>query len=145
MLSQSTATKRSQSRRQPVAKPRFLIVCDSVDRLKKLRSALDTGGAEITGISSLQELDRACVSEHDLAIVDVQPAQILRVLKTLRASVGHARIPLLVEASKFTAEHNMAGVLPKYRAMPCSDAELLTLAQQQINPSNGRRNERIFL
>ncbi|MCI0660691.1 MAG: hypothetical protein L0220_06430 [Acidobacteria bacterium] len=110
-----------------------------------LRSALEGGGVEITGVSTLQELDLACLSEHDLAIVDVQPAQIRQVLKTLRASAGHSSISLLVEASRINDEPDLAGVFPEYRAMPCSISELLTLARQQINPNNGRRNERILL
>ncbi|MCG3163760.1 MAG: hypothetical protein JMDDDDMK_05211 [Acidobacteria bacterium] len=145
MLSQSTLTSQSQSRRKPMVKPRFLIVCDSVDRLKRLRSPLNTGEAEITCVSSLQELDQACHSEHDLAIVDMQPAQIRGVLKTLRSSAEHAMISLLVEASRLVTEPGLAGVLPKYRAMPCSYSELLQLARQLINPLDRRRNGRELL
>jgi hypothetical protein len=141
MPSLVTDISESQSRRQPMGKPRFFIVCDSAVRLKRLRSLLDTGEAEITCISSLQELDRACRSEHDLAIVDVQQANIRRVLKTIRESAGHAWIPLLVEASRITAEPDLAGVLPRYRAMPCSESELLTLARQQINPPGEQRRK----
>lgn len=139
MFSQVTDTSESQSLRQPMGKPRFLIVCDSADRLKRLRSLLDTGEAEITCVSSLQELDQACRSEHDLAIVDVQQAEIRGVLKTIRESAGHTRIPLLVK--RITAEPDLAGILPKYRAMPCSESELLTLARQQINPSGEQRRK----
>lgn len=145
MVSQATVTSKSQVRRLSFDKPRFLIVCDSADRLKRLRSPLNTGEAEITCVSSLQELDRACRGEHDLAIVDIQPAHIRGVLKTLRASAGHAGISLLVEASRVISEPDMAGVLPKYRAMPCSQPELLALARQRINPTGGRRNERNLL
>lgn len=145
MLSQSTLISQSQSRRQPMVRPRFLIVCDSADRLKRLRSPLNTGEAEITCVSSLQELDRACHSEHDLAIIDMQPAQIRGVLKTLRSNAEHARISLLVEASRIVNEPDLAGVLPKYRAMPCSYSELLQLARQRINPSSRRRDERNLL
>jgi CheY-like chemotaxis protein len=122
-----------------MGKPRFLIVCDSADRLKRLRSLLDTGEAEITCVSSLQELDRACRSGHDLAIVDVQQANIRGVLKTIRESAGYAGIPLLVQ--RITTEPDLAGVLPKYRAMPCSESELLTLARQQINPPGEQRRK----
>jgi CheY-like chemotaxis protein len=139
MPSLVTDISESQSRRQPMGKPRFLIVCDSADRLKRLRSLLDVGEAEITCVSSLQELDRACRSEHDLAIVDVQQANIRRVLKTIRESAGHAGIPLLV--ARITTEPDLAGVLPKYRAMPCSESELLTLARQQINPPGEQRRK----
>jgi len=145
MISQSTATSRSQSRRQPVARLQLLIVCDSAERLLKLRSSLESSGVEITGVSSLQELDQACLREHDLAIVDVQTAQIRPVLKILRASALHSGISLLVDASRVNDEDDMAGVFPEYRAMPCSISELLTLAQQQINPTNGQRIERLLL
>ncbi len=145
MVSQATVTSKSQSRRQPPGKPRLLIVCDSADRLRRLRSPLDTGEAEITCVSSLQDLDRACRSEHDLAIIDVQPARIRGVLQALRTSARHAGISLLVEASRVIDEPELAGVLPKYRAMPCGDSELLTLARWRINPDGGRRNERTLL
>lgn len=135
----------SKSRPRLATRRRLLIVCDSADRLIRLRSALEVGGVEITGVLTHKELDLACLSEHDLAIVDVQPAQIRRVLKTLRASASHSSISVLVEASRANDEPDMAGVFPKYRAMPCSISELLTLAQQEIHPGNGRRNERIVL
>ncbi|MGE0129822.1 MAG: hypothetical protein AB7U82_17210 [Blastocatellales bacterium] len=145
MTSQATATSNSFYRVQPASKPRLLIVCDSADRLIELRSPLNTGEVEITSVSSLQELDRACRGEHDLAIVDVQPARIRGVLQALRANVRHAGISLLVEASRVIDEPDLAGVLPKYRAMPCSPSELLALARWRINPAGERGNERDFL
>lgn len=126
-------------------KARLLIICDSADRLMKLRSPLNTGDVEITSVSSLQELEGACRSEHDLAIVDVQPARIREVLQALRANIRHAGISLLVEVSRVIDDPDLAGVLPKYRAMPCSFSELLALARWRINPANERENEHDFL
>jgi len=68
---------------------------------------------------------------HDLAVVDVGPALLEPLLGNLRASKEHAEIPLLVEKSRI-AEAPLAGVLPKYRAMPCSHDELIRLANRRL-------------
>jgi CheY-like chemotaxis protein len=113
----------------PSGKPHLLIVTDCPDRLRGLRASISTDGIEITGVTSPEELSRACHSEHDLAVIDVGAAHLPEVLRILRSSVRHSSISLLVEASKVFTEPSLAGVLPKYRAMPCSRSDLLKLAR----------------
>jgi hypothetical protein len=90
------------------------------------------GEIEIEGVTSSDELDRACAGEHDLAVVDVAPGQLATVLKILRESPSHAEIAVLVEASRIAVEPGLASMLSKYRAMPCSRAELITLARRRM-------------
>lgn len=145
MTSQATARSKSKSDLAPVSRLRLLIVTDSLDRLTGLRAALHTEGMEITSAASPEELSRACCREHDLAVVDVSPAQLPGVLQALRGSQGHAEISLLVEVSRIVAEPGLAGLLPKYRAMPCSRIDLVKLARCRITSTVRPRRRRMML
>jgi len=68
---------------------------------------------------------------RDLAVVDAGPASLEPLLGNLRASEERAEIPLLVEKSRIAAAP-LAGVSPKYRAMPCSHGELVRLASRRL-------------
>jgi DNA-binding response OmpR family regulator len=131
-LSNGIEAKRQHKGGVAASKPRLLIVSDAADRSGSLRAALDVGEIEIEGVTSTEELDRACAGEHDLAVVDVAPAQLTRVLKILRESPRHSEIAVLVEASRIVVEPDLTSILPKYRAMPCSRAELIALARRRI-------------
>ena len=110
---------------------RLLIVTDCPDRLAGLRALLQADGFELTSAISPEELSRACRHEHDLAVVDVGPARLPEALKALRGSLGHAAISVFVEASRIVAEPSLDGILPKYRAMPCSRSDLAELMRHQ--------------
>jgi hypothetical protein len=127
MISQAAVKRAQQAYPAPAGKPRLLIVTDCPDRLSGLRASISTGGIEITGAASFEELGRACQSEHDLAVIDVGAASLPEVLRTLRSSVRHNGISLLVEASRVLTEPSLTGVLPRYRAMPCSRSDLVKL------------------
>jgi hypothetical protein len=129
MVSQAAVRRAQQSDPAPVGKPHLLIVTDCSDRLAGLRSLLYADGVEITGAASSEELHHACQSEHDLAVIDVGAARLPEVLHILRSSVRHSSISLLVDASKVFTEPSLAGVLPKYRAMPCGRSDLVKLAR----------------
>ncbi len=111
----------------------LLLFSDSAERLGWLRAMLAGGAAEIRVVSSLEELQGECASEHALAVIDASPGQLQQVLDMIRASRGHGDIPLLVETSH-CHQQPAAGLLPKYRAMPCGLHELAALAQ----PGTGR-------
>jgi hypothetical protein len=116
----------------PDHKPRLLLVYDSAERLNKLRGALDSIGAEITGVNSIEELRHACRVQHCIAVVDIGPDRIIPVLDALRNSSEHTAIPVLVEASRISSALGLAGVLPRYRAMPCCENEILFLTRNQF-------------
>ena len=126
-------------------KIRLLIVSDSSDRLARLRAFLAASGTEITSAVSPEEFGRACRREHDVAVVDVSPRYLPGVLKELRLSEGHAQASVLVAASQLTAGPELAGVLPKYRAMPCSPADLLTLVRRRTSSPVRHANPRTLL
>jgi hypothetical protein len=128
-----------------LAKPRLLIVSDSPDRLAGLRASLNTGEIEIITAQTLEEISRACRGGLDLVVVDVGAADIVEVLRTIRAQTECAGIAILVEASGLSVEPGLAGVLPKYRAMPCSSTELILLARRRLVPVTGRSQERKIL
>jgi len=127
--------------REPVAvsQPRILIISDSADRIPYLQAAFDSHEVEITCAMFPEEWGYVSETRHDLAIVDVGPDLLEPLLGIIRANREHAEIPLLVEKSRI-AEAPLAGVLPKYRAMPCTHDELVKLAQRRLTSiaSHGR-------
>ena len=129
----------------PLNRPRLLIFSDCPDRLVRLSALLASGEIEITSATSLEELRHACRGGHNLAVIDVGPAYLVSVLDALRDSEGYEEIPVLVEASRLATAPGLTGVLPKYRAMPCSHVELVTLARRRISATNIRRNAKRML
>jgi DNA-binding response OmpR family regulator len=116
----------------PTSKPRLLLVSDSYDRLKSLEAGLNHNDFDITLVCSLEELVTACCNCHDVVALDVSPEQIAPMLKQIRASALHTTVPLLVEATRLTSDFSLAGLLPEYRAMPCSRMEMLALVQRGV-------------
>lgn len=106
----------------------LLLFSDSAERLDGLRATLADGAVEIHVVRSLEELQCECALNHALAVIDASPAHLPKVLDIIRTSRGHGDIPLLVETSH-CARLPAAGLLPKYRAMPCNLRELVALAQ----------------
>jgi DNA-binding response OmpR family regulator len=130
-LDQAIRLKRQGRSPTAVSRPRALVICDSAERTSRWRSAFDPQEAEITCAVFPEEWGRVSRDTHDLAVVDVGPTLLESLLKNLRASEGHAEIPVLVENGRIAAAAP-AGVLPKYRAMPCSHDELIKLARRRI-------------
>jgi DNA-binding NtrC family response regulator len=118
----------------PNSKPRLLLVSDSHDRLKSLEAGLNNNEFDITTVCSLEELVTACTGCHDLVALDVSPEQIAPMLKQIRTSASHTTVPVLVEATRLTSDLSLAGLLPEYRAMPCSRMEMLALVQRGVGP-----------
>src|SRR5688572_15846111 len=118
----------------PNTKPRLLLVSDSYDRLKSLESGLNHDYFDITLACSLEELVTACGATHDVVALDVSADQIATMLKQIRASASHTTVPVLVEATRLTSDLSIAGLLPEYRAMPCSRMEMLSLVQRGVDP-----------
>src|SRR5215475_3207097 len=124
--------------REPVAvsRPRILIISDSAERIPYLKAAFDPQEVEITCAMFPEEWGYVSGDRHDLAVVDVGPALLEPLLGNLRANKEHAEIPLLVEKSRIAAAP-LEGVLPKYRAMPCSHDELIRLANRRLTSIAG--------
>jgi DNA-binding response OmpR family regulator len=127
----------------PNSKPRLLLVSDSYDRLKSLEAGLSNNEFDITTVCSLEDLVTACSGCHDLVALDVSPEQIAPMLKQIRSSASHTTVPVLVEVTRLTSDLSLAGLLPEYRAMPCSRIEMLALVQrgvERVNDDPARRH-----
>lgn len=115
----------------PPGKLRVLLVADSEERLKTARALFNPLEAKIAEAKTADELLEVCLEPHELAMVDVDPAMLEATLQTIRASELHANVPVLVSAARLMGEMKLAGVLPKYRAMPCSPAEMASLVHRR--------------
>ncbi len=121
----------------PNSKPRLLLVSDCYDRLKSLEAGFNHNEFDITSVCSLEELVTACDDCHDMVALDVSPEQIAPMLKQIRTSASHRTAPVLVEATRLTNDLSLVGLLPEYRAMPCSRMEMLALVQRGVAPETG--------
>ncbi len=110
----------------------LLLVSDSESYQQQLNNAFNATGINITVATSVEECEKACRENHDIAIIDIPPAHLKEVLQSLRASATHANIPLLVDIGRISSDRSLAGVLPQFRAMPCSPHEMVTLARRRI-------------
>jgi CheY-like chemotaxis protein len=127
----SQAVKQVEER--PVAsRPRVLIMSDSAERIPRLLSVLPSHEVEITSVVFPEEWGYAAAGKHDLALIDVGPELLETLLKALRMSGGHAEIPVLVESRRIAEISSVAGIMPKYRAMPCGHAEMMRLAHRRL-------------
>ena len=129
----------------PNSKPRLLLVSDSPDRLRLLKAGINHNEFHVTSVCSLEELAAACYGCHDMVALDVSPAQIAPMLKQIRTSVSHTTVPVLVEATRLKNGLTLAGLLPKYRAMPCSYTEMLALVQRSNEVDNDEAPPRSVL
>lgn len=128
---------------EAVSRPRVLIISDSAERIPHLQVGFDSQEVEIASAVFPEEWEYVSGERHDLAVVDVGPALLEQLLGNLRASKEHAEIPVLVEQSKIAAEP-VPGVLPKYRAMPCSQNELIRLARRWLTSTDGYGRARVL-
>jgi hypothetical protein len=125
--------------------PSILVVCDLPERLRRLRAARDFAGVKIARCVSAKEIG-SLDEVYDLVVVDVETEQLAGVLKIVREKAGSEGVPILVEASRLGTAHGLAGVLPRYRAMPCSRDELIILVHFYLAPGGWRnRPARRFL
>lgn len=139
ILTQPVASHTSRQLRatnQPFEQPaavQVLIIGDAPERLEAWRAALPAGQWEITGLTAPQRLNRFRRHTYDLAVVDVAASHLAEVLQALRAA--QQQIPVLVESSRLPNDASCAGLLPRYRAMPCPRGALLKLIKNRFAPS----------
>ncbi len=124
-----TVSYNSPFRSVPAPKTRLLLIADSAERLKELKAEINSADFEITPVSTLDDVRAVCRNHHDLAVVDVGSAQIRPVLSTLRTSLWHSTVPLLVDSTRLYENLGLAGVLPSFRAMACNRVEMRMLLQ----------------
>lgn len=113
-------------------KLRMLVVTDSAERLGSLKSTLGVIEAEIAGVKSQDELKLECRQKHDIAVVDLAADGLKEALGLIRSSEGHTDIPVLVSTRRIANDPGISGVMPEYRAMPCSESEVLALVRRRV-------------
>lgn len=145
MMLAPQSTRQSPLRLAPHPKPRLLLVSDNAEGVGHLRRSISARDFEIACASSPDELRAACREGHDLVALDISAPQIAPTLKLLRASDGHKDALLLVESTRLNNDPNLIGVLPTYRAMPCSHGEMLTLIRYLHEAETVTPNERGML
>jgi DNA-binding response OmpR family regulator len=143
-LDHSIELKRQGRAPDAVSRPRILIVSDSPERVPHLQIGFDSQEVEIASALFPEEWEYVSGDKHDLAVIDVGPALLEPLLGNLRASKEHADIPVLVEQSRIAAAP-LSGVLPKYRAMPCSHDELIRLARRRLTSIAGHERANALL
>ena len=143
-LNQALKLKRQGRAPDAVGRPRILIISDSTERIPHLQAGFDSREVEIASVVFPEEWEYVRGERHDLAVVDVGPALLEPLLENLRASKEHAEIPVLVEQSRIVAVP-LTGVLPKYRAMPCSHDELIKLARRRLTSIAGHEQTKVLL
>jgi DNA-binding response OmpR family regulator len=136
--------KRQGRKPEAVSRPRILIISDSTERIPHLQAGFDSQEVEIASAVFPEEWEYVHGERYDLAVVDVGPGLLEPLLENLRASKAHAEIPVLVEQSRIAAAP-LVGVLPKYRAMPCSHDELIRLARRRLTSIAGRERAKGIL
>jgi DNA-binding response OmpR family regulator len=141
----TTANRAPQLIPVQIPKPRLLLVSDSAEHLQALKSCVAAADFAINFACSLKELRRACRESHDLVALDAAPSRIVKMLNLIRGSAEHAEIPVLVECTRISSDHRLAGVLPYYRAMPCNRAELHTLLSRYHETTNRMQRRREML
>lgn len=109
----------------------LLIYSDSRERLEKLSRVVGSQKVRIVRVSSLEELRAACLTKQDMAIFDAGPETIEEALHAVRDSKSNSRTQLLVVADRIASEPGLAGVLPVWRAMPCSREQMAQLVRQR--------------
>ncbi|MBS1788991.1 MAG: hypothetical protein JST85_14770 [Acidobacteria bacterium] len=126
-MTAAITNQNSPVRSIPLPKSKLLLVADSPERLKQMKTGISLNGFEITAVCSVDELRSACKSNHDLAVIDVEAMQLKPMLSALRTSASHKTIMALVETSRLSEDQGLAGVLPTFRAMPCNQTQMTEL------------------
>ena len=147
-LSPSLVTKTSESiltdasTKQPAQC--LLIVFGAPERLQALRAILQSTETVITCCDSIDKIHTVGLigmGKYDLVIVDVEPKRVVSILRIVRNREMRAGIPVLVESGRLHTEPDLAGVLPRFRAMPCHFTELLKLARHLLSRELPYRSE----
>ena len=115
----------------PPSKLRVLIFADTDERSRDLRAVIDPAEATIAEVTTVDELVDVCREPHEIVVIDVEPASIGAALRTARASELHYDVPLLVSSENLVTGVGLAGLLPRYRAMPCSMSEMASLVHRR--------------
>jgi DNA-binding response OmpR family regulator len=133
VLENKLSPQRSKIPENSFHRQKIMIISDSPEHLKTLRTLVNPSLFEIKAVSTQEDLGRICDESHDLAIIDLNSTQLPDALSKIRGCEDNADIPVLVSLNRIAGDPSITGLLPQYRAMPCSPAELAILMQRRAN------------
>ena len=130
----------------PITKERsrLLLVAESPEARQRLLRNINMAEFDVTCVSALESLGRHLRDAFEAILVEVDPARLLPVLRLIRLSQRGASVPVFVECSRVEEEATLAGVLPVYRAMACSHAEMLRLLHRRLEPPTVRMHRGVL-
>jgi CheY-like chemotaxis protein len=108
-----------------------LLISDDATRLQTLHRALSGMGVELTTVGNPDKLLHVWCRGQDLVVIDVSSERLLPVLRTLRSCRECQDVSIFVDISRLGADPPPAGLLPTYRAFPCSFDQIVTLARHR--------------
>jgi CheY-like chemotaxis protein len=115
--------------------PRVLILCDTPAVIPSLQAVFGDRDVSLTSVIFPEEWEYIANEPYNLALLSLSPELLEPALKNLRARDQLAATTILVETPDAISPVQFAGVLPQYRAMPCSRAEMAHLAQSRFAAS----------
>lgn len=140
--SEAPARQELSSVQSLVRVPRCLLIVSGAPAcLNRMLAALQRRVA-LTWTAAVAEVPSACRDRYDLVIVDVEPQAVPNVLNTVRTGARLNDCPVLVEGCRLALAPELAGVLPRYRAMQCGFADLLKLAHCHLFPTLAAQSPR---
>ena len=115
--------------------PQVLIMGDRLEVIHSLQAVFGTRDVNLTSILFPEEWDYVRDEVFDMALLSLAPELLEPALKNLRAHDQSAAMLILVEMPEISRPEQLAGLLPQYRAMPCSSAEMARLAESRFATS----------
>ena len=125
-------------------KPGLLLFSDGVNRFVGLLSMLRREGVAVKHIERIEDLGRVKLEEFALAILDLDPAELLPVLRRLRSGAGLESLSVLVSSTRLPDNWRMAALLRRFRAMPCAPDDLLALVRQRLVGNKRQRRRKLL-
>lgn len=78
-------------------------------------------------------------------MLDVRSERLLPVLRTLRSGQECRDVSIFVDVSRLEADPPGAGLLPTYRAFPCSFEQIVTLVRHRLSAQDHSREPQQLL
>jgi CheY-like chemotaxis protein len=142
-LNHAGSASKKEGELMTVDKPRVLLISDAAERIPSLQTIFSPNEVEFTSAIYPEKWGYVATGKYDLALIDVGSDLLEPLLKTIRTN--STDIPLLVESSRVALASNIAGVLPRYRAMPCGRSEMIRLARRRLAAITSRRRAKSLL
>jgi hypothetical protein len=109
-----------------------LAISEEQHSLDQIWQGQETAEAEVVPPSQVGSLLDQCKNEFKIIILDVVSSKIRETLQALRENPKCSQSLILVNAFRLPTGPELSGVLPMYRAMPCSLLEMQRLLERSL-------------